>query len=57
MAVKLLWRKGQKLSREAITESWALEYNMGSKSYRLGTFTIQSDLSSVYGELWSQELC
>lgn len=48
--------KGQKLSRDAVTQNWILEYEVGSKSYPLGMLTIQSDLTSIYAELWSQFL-
>ncbi|WP_215986878.1 ATP-binding protein [Vibrio hepatarius] len=47
--------KGQK-PHESITVTWPLNYELGSKSYPLGRLVIQSDLSSVYSDLWLQFL-
>ncbi|NOH71161.1 response regulator [Vibrio pectenicida] len=45
--------KGQK-AHEAITVTWPLNYELGNKSYSLGRLVIQSDLTSVYSDLWLQ---
>ncbi|WP_341665261.1 ATP-binding protein [Vibrio sp.] len=45
--------KGQK-SHDAISITWPLEYELGSKSYSLGRLVIQSDLAPIYNDLWLQ---
>ncbi|EDP59787.1 ATP-binding protein [Vibrio sp. AND4] len=43
---------GGALTEERIERNWALQYNVGGKSYNLAEVTVQSDLTSVYQGLW-----
>ncbi|MYM61376.1 response regulator [Vibrio sp. OCN044] len=48
--------QGKRLSDNAVTQVWPLNHEFGGKHYSLGELTVQSDLTRIYHNLWSQFL-
>ncbi|MDW1504202.1 ATP-binding protein [Vibrio sp. Vb5031] len=45
---------GSALSEDVVERSWPMQYRVGDKTYDLAIFTVQSDLSAIYEDLWQQ---
>ena len=46
--------RGERLSDNVVTQIWPLNHEFGGKHYSLGDMTVQSDLTRIYHNLWSQ---